>query len=303
VPTDPTRETLRRLSFIRYLTDRAVTQASEPEPQCTAALLGFHDAAELFLHLVSQKVNVGKRNVGFMEYFDLIDVALKPRQLPLREAMRQLNTARNALKHSGVWPSQLELQGHRVRIEEFLVESCRLVFDISFSEVSLVDLVESEEIRNRLKCALELAEEGRIDDAVVQSAAALQRLLVDQGKMTNQLLHPKIGSALQDIETEIELATDHKTRDRFSRPLRDLRDSLEVVEEAVGVMVMGIDWRRYQRFRWLAPRVWLARDGSITIGSWPAQGPRAERLLQKNDVSFCVDFVVEVAIGLASLRG
>jgi hypothetical protein len=40
---------VRRLAFIKYLYAVAIEQSKRPEPLCSASILTFHDAIELFL--------------------------------------------------------------------------------------------------------------------------------------------------------------------------------------------------------------------------------------------------------------
>jgi len=51
---------IKRLAFIKYLYKLAVDQSRRPEPLCSASILTFHDAVELFLQLASEHLDVGK---------------------------------------------------------------------------------------------------------------------------------------------------------------------------------------------------------------------------------------------------
>lgn len=53
-----TPEQARRLAFVKYLLNLGTSQAKQPEPPSSAALLMFHDAAELFLHLAAEHFNI-----------------------------------------------------------------------------------------------------------------------------------------------------------------------------------------------------------------------------------------------------
>lgn len=96
---------IKRLAFIKYLYKLAVDQSKRPEPLCSASILTFHDAIELFLQLASEHLNVGKQQPSFMEYWDLISQKLSNQELTQKESMRRLNRARVALKHHGTLPS------------------------------------------------------------------------------------------------------------------------------------------------------------------------------------------------------
>jgi hypothetical protein len=63
-------ESLRRLSFIKFLFNTGVEQSSKSEPLCNVAVLSFHDSIELFLQLACEHLNINASGANFMGYFD-----------------------------------------------------------------------------------------------------------------------------------------------------------------------------------------------------------------------------------------
>src|SRR6266496_2832550 len=124
MPLDETE--MRRLAFARYLFTLGVSQSKAAEPLAPASLLTFHDAVELYLQLASERLNVGKAQPNFMEYWDFINPKLAPEELPQKESMRRLNKARVALKHHGTFPSKLDVESFRATTASFFEDSCVL---------------------------------------------------------------------------------------------------------------------------------------------------------------------------------
>jgi hypothetical protein len=63
-----TPEKTRRLAFVKYLLRLANGQVKQAEPLASAAVLMFHDAAELFLDLAAEHLNLKKKDQSFMAY-------------------------------------------------------------------------------------------------------------------------------------------------------------------------------------------------------------------------------------------
>jgi len=139
---------VRRLAFIKYLYQVAVEQSQRLEPLCSTSILTFHDAIELFLQLASEYLDVGKGRPSFMEYWEILASTSKLPEgvLIQKESMRRLNKARVALNHHGILPSKLGIEAFRASVTNFFEENTPLIFDIKFSEISLIELVRYEKI-------------------------------------------------------------------------------------------------------------------------------------------------------------
>lgn len=84
------------------------------------------------------------------------------------------------------------------------------------------------------------------------------------------------------------------TGSEFERRLAEFIDkvkkSIESLQQAVKILSLGIDYRRYVKFRLLTPHISRTLDGTYHIHrvQWGSKGkPTIE------DVQFCIDFVIE----------
>jgi hypothetical protein len=170
---------VRRLAFIKYLYKVAVEQSQRPEPLCSASILTFHDAIELFLQLASEYLEVGKGWPSFLEYWEILASKL-PAGLPTqKESMRRLNRARVALKHHSPLPSKLDIEAFRASATNFFEKNTPLIFYIKFSEISLIELVQCEETKNNLKESAQLLEQNKIEESLDKVALAFAQLIDD----------------------------------------------------------------------------------------------------------------------------
>lgn len=285
---------VQRLAFVRYVYRVGMEQSEAPEPLCGLAILTLQDAVELFLLLCAEKLNASKKDLKFMEYWDVLSERLG-KELPYRAPMRRLNEARRALKHHGVLPSRLEVESHRTSVRGFLEDVTALVFNEDFNSISLSSFVEPEAARNHLVQAERLLAQGDLQAALVEVALSFQIMLDDyimthRGRSFKPLF--EFGDNMTFVSSA-RLRIDRATREGYEWAkfvdgvLRYIRDS----REALTVMAIGLDYRRYARFRSLTPIAARTAAGTYVVERVPGLEDRTA-----DDVRFCCDFVVEAAL-------
>ena len=161
----PSEATLRRLAFIRYLYRLGLTQVRAPEPLVGSAILMFHDAIELFLHLASEVLDV-QSGRDFMDYFKSINDKLSPGQLAQQESIMRLNKSRVSLKHAGTFPSRLDLEDFETATGAFFAENTPLIFGIPLESVSLAALIVNEQSRDAMRAAESAMGSARTDRTI-----------------------------------------------------------------------------------------------------------------------------------------
>jgi hypothetical protein len=262
----------RQLALIKYLFGIGLEQSRKPEPFCVFSILTFHDAVELFLALSSLYLNVGKTDINFLTYWELLDSKLDVNRLTQKESMRRLNSARVALKHSGAIPAKVEVENFRANTTDFFNENTPIVFGIEFASISLVDLVQSEEARNSLKEAQEMLVQNKIEDGLDKVVLAFDQLIADYqnrnvGEYGNMPFH-------------------------FGRHQRD-----QDIRDAVEILCLGIDYRRYAKFSILTYRSLIQQEsGDYEVAR------QGEATRTSEDLQFCIDFVIESAINLQDFQ-
>lgn len=288
-------EAIRRLAFIKYLYNLGVDQSKRSEPYSWASLLTFHDTVELFLVLAAEFLDVPMRlrALRFNEYWEIINPVLekkKKKELTQRISMEKLNDSRVAFKHHGTPPSTDTVSNARVNVANFLEENTFLIFDIQISEVSLIDLVECKGAKVNLNEAVQLLSMGEKENAVDRVALAFHRLIddyIDRKKDAFGRSPFRFGnffgfSTTNDLLSEVESAFD------------EVEDALDDLGESVSMLALGLDYRKYVRFRLLTARNVLRKsDGKYEIQR--RDRGLAEELADE-DVKYCVDFVVECAL-------
>ena len=289
---------LARLAFIRELYQRAVATSMEPEPIAAMSVLGFHDAVELFLHLMATHVDAKvTRNMDFGGYFDRIDAELlEGSRLEGRGAMLQLNQARVGLKHQGILPAHQSIEGHRAATTSFLEANTPIVFEgLGLANLDMAQVVTFSATRSHLAACRDARDANDIVGALTEAAIAFEVLLAEFRDRTNlrgfkgwaSVSSPSIGSgeiddALGDLAGEVEV-------------------ELTRLEGMIEYLSLGIDMVRWQRFAQWTPRVHKTDDGWAPMRSWAGT---VERLrLDAKHVDYCRDLVVDSALRLQGMSG
>lgn len=140
------------------------------------SLLAFHDSVELFLALAGEELGVNCNNTNFIQYWERL---APKKQLTQKEGMRGLNSARNALKHEGRFPSSLDIEGYRASTTNFFKENTLPVFSIDFSGITLTSLVTCADARVSLETVEQLMRDSKFEASVSKTAIAFLQLIND----------------------------------------------------------------------------------------------------------------------------
>jgi len=305
--------TIRRLAFIKYLYRLGIQQSETPEPLSAVSLLNFHDAIELFLQLASEHLNVGSKETRFMEYWEMLSKKLPVgKELSQKEAVRRLNEARVGLKHHGTLPSKLDIEAFRATTTSFFEENTPIIFNVAFGEISMTDYVQPEQAREHLKTAETLLKSESFAEALDLTAIAFQQMLDDYESRKQDRFHSspfffgrdlthysshqigighkrRIGRSLIDGDNDIH---EHKYEEKLGKFIDTTKESLEAIQEAIKILAMGVDYRRYTKFKLLTPSVNRTLDGKFdTYRTYEQKHTTA-------DVQYCIEFVIETAVKL-----
>lgn len=308
--------TMERLAFIKHLHRKAEGDSKKPQPHAYTSILAFHDAVEMFLQLASEEVNA-TGDVGFLEYWN--DIKQKSGvELTRKASMKRMNKARVNLKHHGNRPHKNDLESYRTEVRSFFEENTAKIFSIDYSQVSLVQLIKFEEARNKAQKAEEYLGNGDRDEALCQISASYDSMFDEfENRIRSQLgytpyptaqnnlsapqVGPSYGVDSELFDEDVDPHENFRNAESESEEIaisianteeifEDIFEELNYIYDSMKVMGLGIDHWRFQRFESLTPRV--SSEGEPMHPYWDASG------ISKNEVGFCIGFLVEVAIEL-----
>lgn len=300
----PEKCIMDRLAFIKYLYNCAVEQSEKPEPICAASILTFHDAVELFLQLAAEYTNAATKNdTPFMVYWEKISDKLpEGQELTQKESMRRLNRSRVDLKHYGTRPIKLDIEGFRASATNFFVENTLAIFGIEFADISLIELVQYENVKEDLSEAENALNGDQIEDALGKVAFAFSKLIDDYERRKRdefgsspfffgvEMESPHVNTDVNiDDDGEYKNLSDHIDTSNLSNSVGVIADTINSIQNAMKILSLGIDYRRYAKFRLLTPKI-SKRYGKVSVEGGTKRTPTAD------DVQFCITFVIESAL-------
>ncbi|MDH5463595.1 MAG: hypothetical protein OEW49_04740 [Nitrosopumilus sp.] len=282
---------LRRLSFIKYIYGVGVEQSNRSEPLSSVSILSFHDSAELFLQLASEYLNASKNENGFMSYWEVLKEKLPLGEITQKESMRRLNKSRVQLKHNGTLPSKLDIESFRATITNFFNENTLLIFNIEFDSISMIDVIQNQQVKDNLKKAQELMNKGKSTDCLKELAKALAMLIKDyeERKRDEYGQSPFFFGHNLSFNSSFFMGIDGKLGDFVDK----VKESLESIQDAIKVLSLGFDYKRYAKFKLLTPNVIIDWEGNYVIGDLSSK-----KSFTKDDCKFCFDYVIDSAIRL-----
>jgi hypothetical protein len=294
MPIDP--QEMKRLALIRFLYAEGLEQVARPAPLSSRALLSFHDAVEMFLLLAAEHLNVNlSQGVNFNGYFGEIKTHSNV-EMPLRPAMRRMNQSRVNLKHHGSIPSDADLEQFRADVTTFLTDATQMVFHADFSSVDMADLVTQPEAVKILRQAKVQAGQGDHAEALALLSEAFEYLLDDYASRKRTASGTSVFTWWPPSTSPRHFpptSTDYDMA--LARPIHDVFVALEDFQQAMRVMAVGLDYRRYARFQMVVPAIYTNTNGERGVRPVPGLP------LGDDEYQMGRQFVIETALHLAAL--
>ncbi len=203
-----------------------------------------------------------------MGYWDQLAHKFPMNGLPQKEAMRRMNKSRVALKHHGTLPSRLDVDAFRASVTSFFEDSCPLVFGIHFKSISLINLVQYTNVRTTLEEASKSIEAGEKEGAIQKIAIAFDQLLDVYESKTQTDFGRSLFSFDHSVSSVFSSPDDDAIADLASEVesfANDVESALENMQNAIKILALGLDYRRYVRFQLLTPSVIKLSNGNYQV--------------------------------------
>lgn len=216
---------IRRLVLAKMLYLHGCTHASRKDSVSRMlAIHHFDNAIEIALKCVATKqgTKTAKKQLYFEDLLAGID------GLPLKEQMRGLHRARNAVQHEGDIPSIESVIKYRGYAEDFFKAVCRDIFGVPYEGLFLSTLIENAKLRRQVLKAEKAfgKEEFKLciklcDDALTSAAFEEADVFQSAGMLTGY------WGASEELRMVLmqDYLEKYKEADYFE-PLRELRGAI-----------------------------------------------------------------------------
>lgn len=282
---------LKRLSAIKLLYRHGIELSRQSEVTAHFSILAFHDSIEIFLKLAADTKVPGKdtSNYRFIQYWKEIP------ELTLKGQMETLNAHRRTIKHSGLTLGKLEIESDRIHVTDFFNENTPIIFGLNFNNISLFDLITFAKTKKLLKASQEALDNRKIEVCIKCLTEAFYELMFDykdskSGRsytnfdFVEQISHPNIrfrsGESDRGLEEIVE-----KLTDKINKNFENIGEALEIVS-------LGLDYRKYIKFKILTPATHRFPDGKYVHQIY------GEKNWTKENCQFLIDFVLDSALKL-----
>ena len=297
---------MRRLAFVRMFFLHGIDQARQPEPLNVTALLNMHDTAELFMQVAADHMGAALAPiVYFLDYFKLLSPARHAGGVKLlrQREMAGLNNLRNEFKHRGTLPGLQAVQDACADVRAFLGENTPLVFGIAFSDIGMAEVIPQQPVRDKVRAASAAAASGDLAEAMGLLAEAYDELF-EVGSASPRPVG-RFGDTIRpmtehDITQAVRPCPDDRTRRsagadyrNLARMISDMAEADAEMQRAMRVMALGIDYRQFERFQRLTPRIFYRLSGGKDRQTRPGYAPTAD------EFDFCCNFIVTAALRVA----
>lgn len=167
---------INRLLLAKELLEKIRTlPIANPDRYTTARhVLTAHDAAELAIAGVAHHIGIiPKSPIYLMDYFSLINKEHPNDEVPGKVYFSQLNTARNGIKHTGVFPDPKQWVRVGEKTYGHVSDWCKKYLNISFDDLDESDMISDPEVKKQYDTAKDALARGDYKEVLEQLALAL----------------------------------------------------------------------------------------------------------------------------------
>lgn len=279
---------MEQLAVSKYLLQKGEKILSENSPVSSGLAISlFQDAVESIIWTIAKEVEAEvKGNVSFEQFWNIIPQAKKNTQhieLPLSAKMHELNKARVNFKHYGILPAQTEATKFSGYAAEFAQEAVLNFFRLNFENLSLVDILNEEDIRNHLKEAQSFLKEDDLSQCIISCAKAEYLSL-----RKFREIFPPVDYKLSHAGDFFGGNQEHSINSLFNY----LGEYLEALRSSCIVNFLGMDLVEYARFRSLAPYIVMTANGKLHCNM------KYREKYTPADANFCIEYATRTAISV-----
>jgi hypothetical protein len=218
----------------------------------------------------------------------------------MKESMNKLNERRNSIKHKGITPGKIEIETSRVNTTEFFENITPILFDLNFADISLFDLIKYETTKLFLKSSQVNLDNSRIEPAIEDVTKAFHELLFEYKENKRGWGHDYKTHFKFIDKIKFDKKRNYNPKDRVVESVENNVESViekvnknfEQIDTAIEVISLGLDYRKYTKFKILTPYSVRFPDGKYRLSIY------GEKNWSIENCQFLIDFVLESAIKL-----
>jgi hypothetical protein len=280
---------MRRLALIRLMMSKAEQESRLSAPFSTDSINRFHDVVEMFLALAVQHHHLGIPKQFEAYWSELGSVLGRP--LAYKAQMQKFNKVRVNLKHYGIEPAIAEIEASRSAVRGLLYDETPALFGVNLDDVSLKEFVACAPARALLDSAENRWAGNDPIEAFADLSDSFGALIADYRQRKQIWYGRSVFDSTESMSTSGPFFRGVTGKQKNFE--ESIIKSLKALDFAVTIVGLGIDMRRYGKFKGTTPNVYPMANGGRHVT------PRNGVVYTQDDFDFCRDFVVTAAIHLS----
>lgn len=244
----------------------------------------FQDSIESVIWLVTKDLGLNvKEKESFTVLLDKVHQELDDNQsikIPLKAKIQELNKARVSFKHYGILPDISQANKFHGYTEAYLRTFFELYFKKDFDDISMSDLIASDEIRLLIKQAEKNLSTKDYISCVDEIAKAKTKLFYKI-----QLFVPEVDRNLVNIASLFDRQVSSQVRDVF----KYMSDYMKILREISIINIFGISVKEYNHVLQILPHANIFGDGNFQV-------IRKLNDYTEEEAKFLLKFIIDLAL-------
>jgi hypothetical protein len=251
--------TRRKLILVKQLYQQAAVQSVSQQHSTIGRILtviGFDLAVETALRAVVGSLDTSKTPAdgfqGLIQQSDslLVTTGLSP--VPDKANIQYIHSIRNDAQHKAKYPNESDVSDCRTYSRDFLQKLLSEVWGLDFEKISLIDIIQNDEVRQLLVGAATAMAQSEYQQTINQAAAGLTLAL-------NRVERAVVGR-FPSFTGGIML-TDSFGKVKSESDARDAYRALERMQDTLLYVTLGMNYADYMKYRQIAGNVIITIDG------------------------------------------
>jgi hypothetical protein len=276
--------TLKKLLIIRQVFERGVAGATIDSPSARMlAVITFDFCVEMLLKTILSALRpLEKMPEEFPKLLGDVHKAIRDcggSGSPAPQKARKLHELRNAVQHQGLEPSTPAVFDSHIDCDLLLREATWLMWEVDFSEIDLLNFVQTDRAREWLTFAKESMNEPPYLRSIAYSWRALSTA-IDSVKLyvVGHTARRRVG--IETLDDSVGNVLDYALYDNFI-----------LTQDVTLMLALGMDVQRFVRYREVIGELTAASDNII-------ERRYGKETLEEDDArfvyAFCVDSVSQI---------
>lgn len=277
-----------KVVYAKYLYQKAISELSVgTDLSASVAINLIHDAIEMIVIAVEDKLNIYKKEYNFKQRLKNIKNKKSLKQLPLEKQVEGINSARRSFKHDAQLQSVKNIKVLSIYAFDFMNQVSDELLGLDFENISLATLIIDKKVKGFIKESEKFITEKKYYNSITSSAKAYSTFFfqINDKEPKRQFFKnsDKWGwgnSELRDIVGDIQAD--------------NINNSFSELYHFAFLSMLDIDVQKYTKFDFLRPNI-----GTNYYGDFKINHVRSEENNKDNsfeNAQFCIDFVLDVIL-------